>query len=143
MTNDEEKEKKEIELDGKTYPYFGIGYDELTEDGRKEIQEILARNPERTMSQEDGLKILSLALSRGKRNDGQTRKCACGTTYIVFPDEEKDCVKCGKKLVKIPDENLCSHNNDKNDCKLKLEDEDYCGYYANVERFGADGIPDF
>lgn len=37
----------------------------------------------------------------------------------------------------------CEHGQDKNECLKKDEDEDYCGYYDDVERFGTDGIPDY
>lgn len=87
--------EKEIEIDGKKIPYTAIGCDEIEKEAKPRIAELFKTCED---SKEDGIKLLSLLISRGKTEKGKTITCECGKMYLVFPYEENKECECGRQL---------------------------------------------
>jgi len=78
-------------------PYVAIGNDEIDEKAKPRIDELFKTCKS---NKEDGIKLLSLLLSRGKTEKGKVITCGkCESMYLVFPEEIgiKKC-KCGEIL---------------------------------------------
>ena len=79
---------------GKDIPYTAIGCDEIEKEAKPRIKELFETCE---INKEDGIKLLSLVLSRGKTEDGKVITCKCGSMYLVFPYDTKEC-ECGEIL---------------------------------------------
>ena len=73
-------------------PYVVIGNDEIDDKAKSRIDELWG-----SKNENDGIKLLSLLLSRGKTEEGKQLHCSnnCEHLYLVFSYDKLSKCECG------------------------------------------------